>query len=289
MIALLLVSLVAAAYGDITGSNPAQGSCICVGFTDVNVRDAGCGNVIGSANPPQCFKSTGRKQNCDLSGANYDFFEVEYGGRGGWMAGTFLDMGDDSRCNTGGTGACANTERVLRSEWGARPPSYNIGALPNKPVGMAFVHHTVTAACTTKDACMAQMRSIQNFHMDGNGWPDVGYNWLVGEDGRAYEGRGWDKIGAHTLGYNDVGVAVSVIGDYTGRVPNAAAQAAVQNTFDCAIQQGILQANHELFGHRDAGCTACPGDSLYPLIQTWPQYSFRDIPNFCRKDEHDYD
>ena len=36
------------------------------------------------------------------------------------------------------------------------------------------------------------------------GWPDIGYNYLVGEDGQAYEGRGWNKEGAHTYGYNDV-------------------------------------------------------------------------------------
>lgn len=73
--------------------------------------------------------------------------------------------------------------------------------------------------------------------MNRIGWPDIGYNWLVGEDGRAYEGRGWDKIGAHTYGYNDVAVAVSVIGDFTSRVPNAAAQSALVNIFNCAIQQ----------------------------------------------------
>ena len=69
------------------------------------------------------------------------------------------------------------------------------------------------------------------------GWPDIGYNYLVGEDGRAYEGRGWDTEGAHTYGYNDVAVAVSCIGDFTSRVPNDPAQMAIRNTFDCAIKQ----------------------------------------------------
>ena len=27
--------------------------------------------------------------------------------------------------------------------------------------------------------------------MDGNGWWDIGYNFLIGEDGRIYEGRGF--------------------------------------------------------------------------------------------------
>ena len=69
------------------------------------------------------------------------------------------------------------------------------------------------------------------------GWPDIGYNFLVGEDGRAYEGRGWDEIGAHTYGYNDNAVAVSVMGTYTSVVPGTAAQNALKNVFDCAVQQ----------------------------------------------------
>jgi len=279
---LLFGCLVAAVVGDISGTNPAAGSCICLDATGVNVRDSPCGAVIGSANPPQCFKAIGQSQECTLSGVLYDFHGVEFGGTTGWMAGIYLVMGSDAQCSGGGgPGVCSEVEQVSRAQWGARPPAWAIDPLPSKPVGMGFVHHTVTAFCYTYDECVAQMISIQNYHIDSNGWPDIGYNWLVGEDGRAYEGRGWDKIGAHTYGYNDVAVAVSVIGDYTSRVPNAVAQSAIVNIFNCAIQQGILASNYEMFGHRDAGCTACPGDQLYALIRTWPQYSFRDIVNYC--------
>jgi N-acetylmuramoyl-L-alanine amidase len=31
---------------------------------------------------------------------------------------------------------------------------------------------------------------------------DIGYNFLIGEDGNVYEGRGWDEVGDHTFGYN---------------------------------------------------------------------------------------
>lgn len=38
------------------------------------------------------------------------------------------------------------------------------------------------------------------------GWWDIGYSFMVGEDGNVYEGRGWDQVGAHTYGYNTVGL-----------------------------------------------------------------------------------
>ncbi|ESP01543.1 hypothetical protein LOTGIDRAFT_172642, partial [Lottia gigantea] len=36
----------------------------------------------------------------------------------------------------------------------------------------------------------------------GSDWPDIGYTFVIGEDGNVYEARGWDIIGAHTYNYN---------------------------------------------------------------------------------------
>lgn len=40
--------------------------------------------------------------------------------------------------------------------------------------------------------------------MESKNWDDIGYNFLVGGDGEVYEGRGWDKQGAHTKGESAV-------------------------------------------------------------------------------------
>uniref|UniRef100_X1ZWR0 Peptidoglycan recognition protein family domain-containing protein n=2 Tax=Capitella teleta TaxID=283909 RepID=X1ZWR0_CAPTE len=52
-----------------------------------------------------------------------------------------------------------------RAAWGARPPT------STSDIGTRLryiVHHSAGAACTTSADCMAQVRSIQNFHMDSN-------------------------------------------------------------------------------------------------------------------------
>jgi N-acetylmuramoyl-L-alanine amidase len=41
------------------------------------------------------------------------------------------------------------------------------------------------------------MRNIQNFHMNTNGWADIGYNFCIGDPGQVYEGRGYGRHGAH--------------------------------------------------------------------------------------------
>jgi len=78
---------------------------------------------------------------------------------------------------------------VTRAQCNLRAPSGNAALLPS-PVPTVIIHHTVTPACTTQADCCARMRAMQNFHMNTNGWLDIGYNFLIGEDGRAYEGRG---------------------------------------------------------------------------------------------------
>lgn len=46
------------------------------------------------------------------------------------------------------------------------------------------------------------------------GWLDIGYSFVVGEDGNAYEGRGWDKVGSHTLHYNSIGLGITRLSLY---------------------------------------------------------------------------
>lgn len=45
---------------------------------------------------------------------------------------------------------------------------------------------------------------MQTYHMESRNWDDIGYNFMVGGDGDVYEGRGWDKQGAHTKGKSEL-------------------------------------------------------------------------------------
>ncbi|ELU13452.1 hypothetical protein CAPTEDRAFT_94025, partial [Capitella teleta] len=68
-------------------------------------------------------------------------------------------------------------------------------------------------------------------------------------------------------------VGIWVIGDFTSRVPNAAAQSRVQALIACGTSSGYLPSSYKLLGHRDVTATACPGDQFYPIITGWPNYS----------------
>jgi N-acetylmuramoyl-L-alanine amidase len=53
--------------------------------------------------------------------------------------------------------------------------------------------------------------------MDTNGWNDIGYNFVVGEDGNIYEGRGWSNQGAHAANWNSISIGIAIIGDFTSK------------------------------------------------------------------------
>jgi N-acetylmuramoyl-L-alanine amidase len=159
---------------------------------------------------------------------------------------------------------------VTRGEWGARAPRSRTNMA--NPVPLAVVHHGASAACTDRAACIRMMQQYQNLHMDTNGWADIGYNFVVGEDGNVYEGRGWTTVGAHCPAYNSASIGICVIGDFTNRNPNAAAQTAVQRLIQCGVQRGSLPTAYGLRGHRDGCSTACPGNTFYNLLRTWPRF-----------------
>lgn len=54
--------------------------------------------------------------------------------------------------------------------------------------------------------------------MDTKHWSDIGYNFIVGEDGNVYEGRGWGKQGAHSKNFNNKSIGICIIGDYTSKL-----------------------------------------------------------------------
>lgn len=177
----------------------------------------------------------------------------------------------------GGNGNCGNVQLVSRAGWNAG--SLSCGSM-SLPVQYLFIHHTAGSECSTAASCEQQMRNLQSFHKSiGN--CDIAYNYLVGGDGRVYEGRGWARSGAHTFGYNFNSVAICYIGDFTSRLPNPAQLQAGKDMVHCAEIDGVVTGNYGLYGHRDSCATQCPGNTLYPEIQTWPQYSFQSITRFC--------
>lgn len=162
--------------------------------------------------------------------------------------------------------------------WGAREPSSPVTVLNKRPEKI-LVHHTATANSDQVAAADLGIlaRSIQNFHMDTNGWLDTGQNFTINRGGLIAEGRhrslrtllAGDSFveGAHCTNQNDSSIGIENQGTYTEVQPPAA----LFNTLILLCAYGCRQYGlkaTELYGHRDYWDTACPGDKLYSLLPT---------------------
>ncbi|XP_045402316.1 peptidoglycan recognition protein 4 isoform X2 [Lemur catta] len=158
---------------------------------------------------------------------------------------------------------------VPRSAWGARQTHCPRMNLPAKYV---IIIHTAGRTCNVSDECCVLARDIQSFHLDRLKLCDIGYNFLVGQDGVIYEGVGWNVQGSRTPGYDDIALAIAFMGTFTGTPPNAAALEAAQDLIQCAVVERYLTPNYLLVGHSDVTNTLSPGQALYNIISTWPHF-----------------
>ncbi|GFS32467.1 peptidoglycan recognition protein 1 [Nephila pilipes] len=177
-----------------------------------------------------------------------------------------------------GLDAATCPEIVSRAQWGAR--NVKSSGTMALPVSHVFIHHTAGATCNNKDTCSKITRQTQNYHLDTRKWADIGYSFLVGGDGRIYEGRGWKAIGAHTYGYNSKAIGISFMGNFDKVAPSAAMLNAARNLIDCGVQKKFISASRQIHGHRDAKCTACPGAALYNIIQKWVGFKGGKLPGY---------
>lgn len=161
---------------------------------------------------------------------------------------------------------------VSREEWGARPsgPVMYLG----EPAPFVVIHHTyIPTICLTRDDCESKMRSMQNTHQITNGWEDIGYNFAVGGEGSVYEGRGWDVVGAHAVGYNVRSVGICLIGDFISNLPPQAQLDTAKALINTGVELGYISPDYQLVGHRQVGDTECPGDALFNEISTWNKFT----------------
>uniref|UniRef100_A0A2K6ULP8 Peptidoglycan recognition protein 3 n=2 Tax=Saimiri boliviensis TaxID=27679 RepID=A0A2K6ULP8_SAIBB len=158
---------------------------------------------------------------------------------------------------------------IKRSAWEARETHCPKMNLPAKYV---IIIHTAGTSCPVPIDCQTVVRNTQSFHVDTRNFCDIGYHFLVGQDGGVYEGVGWYIQGSHTYGFNDIALGIAFIGNFVEKPPNAAALEAAQDLIQCAVVEGYLTPNYLLMGHSDVVDILSPGQALYNIISTWPHF-----------------
>lgn len=196
--------------------------------------------------------------------------------------------------------AALETEIISRAAWGCGAECTPRTAPVFANVTHLVVHHSAGANQASNWA--AVVRSIWVLHVQGNGWNDIGYNYLIDPDGIIYEGRagGDGVIGAHFSAVNTGTMGVCLMGTYSSLPPASAALESLKRLLiwqagkwklDLSGQSLHRASNLTLnvvSGHRDAGlspnasgATECPGNALYSYLPELRRQATFDSPS-CR-------
>jgi hypothetical protein len=172
---------------------------------------------------------------------------------------------------------------ISRASWRARNTDPPRDRLSKRTL---VIHHSAAFGLPIdrKAEQRATMRAWQVFHMDVNGWTDIGY--LAGvfqpngrlRRSRAYVGR-HDNQGAKFIGnfnpaaqlnHNAGTIAVVVAGNFESeRLRRGTRSKLVRIARECKRRFGVTHlAGHRDFARKfnDTTATACPGDNLYAAL-----------------------
>nr|XP_060614512.1 peptidoglycan recognition protein 3-like [Anolis sagrei ordinatus] len=169
--------------------------------------------------------------------------------------------------------ATACFQLITPSKWGAKPANCSAplhDVLPEYVV----ISHTAGTTCTTREECSRETRNAQDYHQRIKRWCDIAYNFLIGEDGYVYEGRGWRSEGAHTYGYNDISLGIAFIGTFTEKLPNQAAWKSLKCLLDFSVKIGYLSEEYLIMAHSDVSDIVSPGEPIRAEISKWPNYKY---------------
>jgi len=167
---------------------------------------------------------------------------------------------------------------ITRQEWGARAPNgnYDQTLINNK----LTIHHAAGWPATNLQEGKQAVKEIQDFHIDGRGWTDIAYHFLVDDAGNIYQGRPETVQGAHTYQHNTGNIGLCVLGCYdppyevSAGIPchqylTQEARDAVVHLFAWVIETYGYDNADILKGHRDYydyARTSCPGQNIHQLI-----------------------
>ena len=204
--------------------------------------------------------------------------------------------------------------RIVRREewWGDMNKSKKRPSLNPIDPSHAVVHHTATEN-SPSDPKQA-IRQMWNYHVNSLGWFDIGYNFLIDEDGNIYEGRNnenmelFDVQGAHAGPQNNSSsIGVALIGQFQSSInnpspgePESKAIDSLENLLAWRFTQynidplgtddiGDYSDTDTICGHRDVGNTSCPGNKLYeklPQIREEVNSKMEKFANFHQLSFH---
>ncbi len=145
-------------------------------------------------------------------------------------------------------------------------------------IKLLVVHHTAGAVHSETRTGPERMRAIYQYHALNRGWGDVGYHYIIDEDGKIYEGRqGGDYVvGGHAYCNNIGSIGIALMGNFDEEQPSQVQTQSLQwlmktlaDKYRIDLNRNVMFHGKELppiVGHRQLVPTDCPGTTLWGAL-----------------------
>lgn len=142
-------------------------------------------------------------------------------------------------------------------------------------VRLLVVHHTAIALTGDSRGGLERMRALYAYHAQNRGWGDIGYHFVIDEEGQIYEGRaGGDfVVGGHAYCNNTGTIGVALMGNFDKEKPTQKQMQSLQwmlrrlgDQYGIDLNRRVLYHGKDLspiVGHRDLLSTDCPGELVW--------------------------
>lgn len=125
---------------------------------------------------------------------------------------------------------------------------------------MRKINKIILHCSATPEGRSHSLDDFRRWHVDGNGWKDVGYHFIIDIDGSIYAARSLNQAGAHTIGHNTDSIGVCYVGGVDADMkPKDTRTDAQKESLDQLLTYLSYRFDASISGHNDyTNAKACP-------------------------------
>lgn len=127
---------------------------------------------------------------------------------------------------------------------------------------MRTINEIIIHCSATAEGRDFKAADIRRWHVQGNGWKDIGYHFVIDLDGTVEVGRPVAQQGAHCSGHNKTTIGVCYVGGCAsdGKTPKDTRTDAQKKALRelVAVLRSCFPTVTKVSGHREYANKACP-------------------------------
>jgi len=125
---------------------------------------------------------------------------------------------------------------------------------------MRSINKIIVHCTATPEGRDVSVDTIRKWHVEDNGWSDIGYHWIIMLSGSIEKGRDESKPGAHAKGHNANSIGVVYVGGCDKNMnPKDTRTDGQKESLRCLLEDmKVRYPNAQIIGHRDVSNKACP-------------------------------